>query len=339
TTGSVWKLSTLSFVRVGAGPNRTGQAGLWETYLKIQRSSSLFRDEIRYEAVNELVHVEKMESLSACKMISIVVLIEVASVFMSGQEFLKELANQARRPPPGESSPAETPETVVHEESATSYCTVLQSHETDDLLLSLTLTTDEGSEIASSPDVVLPTTSRELSSHPAREPSATPNGIRPTNPTPALATVIQHLSRPLSLFSKIPLSRGTPHSGESPSSQEERLEGLTELEDPDGYENGLILKCRTSVPEVCNSMLPEKLRKINCIKSSKPGALPNSQIYKIEDPVRRGVHTPLQVSFGVLKEGCTYVHSVILKNIGIDSCRCKIKQPPLSTGLPVNLDW
>ena len=74
---------------MGAGPNRTGQAGLWETYLKIQRSSSLFRDEIRYEAVNELVHVEKMELLSACKMISIVVLIEVASVFMSGQEFLK----------------------------------------------------------------------------------------------------------------------------------------------------------------------------------------------------------------------------------------------------------
>ena len=67
---------------MGAGPNRTGQAGLWETYLKIQRSSSLFRDEIRYEAVNKLVHVEKMELLSACKMISIVVLIEVASVYV-----------------------------------------------------------------------------------------------------------------------------------------------------------------------------------------------------------------------------------------------------------------
>ena len=103
---------------------------------KIQRISSLFRDEIRYEAVNKLVHVEKMELLAwACKTISIVVLIEAASVFMSGQEFLKgihspkipdmealnsELANQARRPPPGESSPAETLETVVHEESATS---------------------------------------------------------------------------------------------------------------------------------------------------------------------------------------------------------------------------
>lgn len=44
---------------------------------------------------------------------------------------------------------------------------------------------------------------------------------------------------------------------------------------------------------------------------------------------------PPQVSFGVLKEGCTYVYSVLLKNIGIDSCRYKVKQPPPSTGLRV----
>ena len=44
---------------------------------------------------------------------------------------------------------------------------------------------------------------------------------------------------------------------------------------------------------------------------------------------------PPQVSFGVLKEGCTYVHSVLLKNVGIDSCRYKIKQPPPSTGLRI----
>ena len=31
-----------------------------------------------------------------------------------------ELAQQTRHPPPGESSPAETPEIVVHEESAAS---------------------------------------------------------------------------------------------------------------------------------------------------------------------------------------------------------------------------
>ncbi|XP_066030410.1 uncharacterized protein [Pocillopora verrucosa] len=66
TTGSVWKLSTLSFVRVGVGPNRTGQAGLWETYLKIQRSSSLFRDEIRAR-VSEIKHVVHLEKVAPLK--------------------------------------------------------------------------------------------------------------------------------------------------------------------------------------------------------------------------------------------------------------------------------
>ena len=42
---------------------------------------------------------------------------------------------------------------------------------------------------------------------------------------------------------------------------------------------------------------------------------------------------PPRVSFGVLKEGCTYIHSVLIKNVGIDSCRFKVKQPPLSTGM------
>ena len=56
-------------------------------------------------------------------------------LLLPGQEFLKgiysqrvpdmealtsELAHQTRHPPPGESSPAETPEIVVHEGSATS---------------------------------------------------------------------------------------------------------------------------------------------------------------------------------------------------------------------------
>ena len=75
----------------------------------------------------------------------------------------------------------------------------------------------------------------------------------------------------------------------------------------------------------------------------------------MEAPVRRRVHTvsvtggdqqrleslrgfellPAQVTFGVLKEGCTYEQSFHLKNVGIDSCRYKVKQPPPSTGLRV----
>lgn len=44
---------------------------------------------------------------------------------------------------------------------------------------------------------------------------------------------------------------------------------------------------------------------------------------------------PGEVFFGELREGCTYVMAVNLKNIGIDSCRYKVKQPPPATGLQV----
>ncbi|KAJ7321774.1 Sperm-associated antigen 17 [Desmophyllum pertusum] len=107
--------------------------------------------------------------------------------------------------------------------------------------------------------------------------------------------------------------------------------------------------------DVTGDLRTEKVKLPSCIKSSKTGALPNSQFYEVEDPVRRRVHTvsvtggdqdhveslrgfellPPQVSFGVLQEGCTYIYSVLLKNVGIDSCRYKIKQPPPSTGLRV----
>ena len=80
------------------------------------------------------------------------------------------------------------------------------------------------------------------------------------------------------------------------------------------------------------------------------------QFISIEEPVRRQVKTssvagtvqpdltsklrgfelvPDFVDFGVLKEGHAYSCTVMLKNVGIDSCRYKITQPPPSTGLKV----
>ena len=44
---------------------------------------------------------------------------------------------------------------------------------------------------------------------------------------------------------------------------------------------------------------------------------------------------PDQVDFGVLREGLTYAAKFVLKNVGLDFCRFKIKQPPPSTGLKV----
>jgi Flagellar-associated PapD-like len=44
---------------------------------------------------------------------------------------------------------------------------------------------------------------------------------------------------------------------------------------------------------------------------------------------------PDHVDFGVLKEGYTYGYTVMLKNTGIDTCRFRIQQPPLGTGIRV----
>ena len=45
--------------------------------------------------------------------------------------------------------------------------------------------------------------------------------------------------------------------------------------------------------------------------------------------------SPDFIDFGILCEGHTYSYPVELKNIGIDSCRFRIAQPPLATGLKV----
>ena len=70
----------------------------------------------------------------------------------------------------------------------------------------------------------------------------------------------------------------------------------------------------------------------------------------MEEQVRRKVHTsstsqvavirgfevfPPAINFGILKEGCTYSVECTLKNIGIDTCRFKFKNPPPSTGIKI----
>ena len=74
----------------------------------------------------------------------------------------------------------------------------------------------------------------------------------------------------------------------------------------------------------------------------------------IEDPVRRKSFQtsivqggllqtmrgfellPTRVKFGTLREGSTYCYPVMLKNVGVDTCRFKIKQPPPATGIRID---
>ncbi|NXM69866.1 SPG17 protein, partial [Serilophus lunatus] len=83
------------------------------------------------------------------------------------------------------------------------------------------------------------------------------------------------------------------------------------------------------------------------LQGTKPKAIPNK---KIEDPVAGKVNTssvatredlndfhliPPRVTFGVLEEGCTYSTTVIMKNVGVNFSRFRVKQPPPHTGLRV----
>ena len=52
--------------------------------------------------------------------------------------------------------------------------------------------------------------------------------------------------------------------------------------------------------------------------------------------VVRGLEaTPQSLDFGTVQEGRSYARSLVLKNVGIDPCRFRIKQPPPSTGIRV----
>ncbi|NXB55456.1 SPG17 protein, partial [Struthidea cinerea] len=91
----------------------------------------------------------------------------------------------------------------------------------------------------------------------------------------------------------------------------------------------------------------EKVILPSYLQGKKPNSIPNK---KIEDPVAgkvsisslatrqdlTGFHLiPPRVTFGVLKEGCTYATTVIMKNVGVNFSRFRVKQPPPYTGLRV----
>ncbi|NXH75089.1 SPG17 protein, partial [Hydrobates tethys] len=92
----------------------------------------------------------------------------------------------------------------------------------------------------------------------------------------------------------------------------------------------------------------EKVKLPSSLQGRQPNSIPNK---KIEDPVAGKVNTsslatrrqhlsgfhlmPPRVTFGVLKEGCTYAATVILKNVGVNFSRFRVKQPPPHTGLRV----
>nr|XP_007975591.2 sperm-associated antigen 17 isoform X3 [Chlorocebus sabaeus] len=132
-----------------------------------------------------------------------------------------------------------------------------------------------------------------------------------------------------------------------------QTENLTKSpEDPESYEP-VKIPTQSLLQDVAGQARREKVKLPHYLLSSKPKSQP---LAKVQDSVGGKVNTssiasaainnaqsspfgfhllPSSVKFGVLKEGHTYATVVKLKNVGVDFCRFKVKQPPPSTGLKV----
>ncbi|XP_068273423.1 sperm-associated antigen 17-like [Nyctibius grandis] len=106
-------------------------------------------------------------------------------------------------------------------------------------------------------------------------------------------------------------------------------------------------KVQSLVVNAAGEPRKEKVKLPSSLRGRRPNSIPNK---KIEDPVAGRVNTsslatrqllsgfhfiPPRVVLGVLKEGCTYATTVILKNVGVNFARFRVKQPPPHTGLRV----
>ncbi|KAJ8405931.1 hypothetical protein AAFF_G00308190 [Aldrovandia affinis] len=171
-----------------------------------------------------------------------------------------------------------------------------------------------------------------------------PAALRPLNPTPSHAAGdASSQGRPTN---PVPQTAAPPCT--SPSGVPER--------GPSGQREGGSGH-RSSVLDVAGNPRKERLKLPSAILSAKPSSQPNQRFLSVEEPVRRKVRTvsvgrsqsggvlptpprgfhllPAEVDFGVLREGYTYSVPVIMKNVGVDSCRFNVKQPPPATGLKV----
>ncbi|XP_004420659.1 PREDICTED: sperm-associated antigen 17 [Ceratotherium simum simum] len=132
-----------------------------------------------------------------------------------------------------------------------------------------------------------------------------------------------------------------------------QTENLTKsTEEPETY-GPVKIPTQSLLQDVAGQARKEKVRLPHYLLSSKPKSQP---LTKVEDSVGGRVKTssvasaainnansspfgfhllPSSVKFGVLKEGQTYATTVKLKNVGVDFCRFRVKQPPPSTGLKV----
>ncbi|XP_059696328.1 sperm-associated antigen 17 [Haemorhous mexicanus] len=143
-----------------------------------------------------------------------------------------------------------------------------------------------------------------------------------------------------SLLSGLPL--------QDPSKQGDDSSSTTDLnEAARAEETAFQQKVPSVMVDVTGQIRKEKVILPSYLQVNKPNTIPHK---KIEDPASGKVKTssvarrqdltsfhliPPRVVFGVLKERCTYSTTVIMKNVGVNFSRFRVKQPPSHTGLRV----
>ncbi|XP_040086869.1 sperm-associated antigen 17 isoform X2 [Oryx dammah] len=137
-----------------------------------------------------------------------------------------------------------------------------------------------------------------------------------------------------------------------PASQKQTENLTISIKEPESC-MPLKIPTQSMLQDVAGQARKEKVRLPHYLLSSKPKSQP---LTKTQDSVGGRVRTssvasaainninsspfgfhllPPVVKFGVLEEGHTYATTVKLKNVGVDFCRFRVKQPPPSTGLKV----
>ncbi|XP_051634585.1 sperm-associated antigen 17 isoform X7 [Manacus candei] len=135
---------------------------------------------------------------------------------------------------------------------------------------------------------------------------------------------------------------------QAPSKQNESSSSTTDLNKAARTEEAPFQhKVQSLIVNAAGQTRKEKVILPSSLQGTKPNSIPNK---KIEDPVAGKIKTsslatrqdlngfhliPPRVTFGVLKEGCTYATTVIMKNVGVNFSRFRVKQPPPCTGLRV----
>ncbi|XP_071333844.1 sperm-associated antigen 17 isoform X2 [Trachinotus anak] len=156
------------------------------------------------------------------------------------------------------------------------------------------------------------------------------NTPRPLNPTPSQSA--SHAAG----------SDRTPEK--RPTNPTPQTAGESSLRDPSGPYKSVQV-------DVTGKPRRTKVRLPTSILSCKPSSVPNQQFLSMEEPVRRKCRTislndpnvvvrgfqllPSSVDFGTLREGTSLAITVVMKNVGVDSCRFHVKQPSPATGLRV----